>query len=67
MIFASLFGGIRMDQEKIKQGLLSAAGGAVALAIVGFAWGGWVTGSTAQQMAAVAALTGHLDDIRKHI
>ncbi len=55
MIFASLFGGIRIDKEKIKLGLLSAAGGAVVLAIVGFAWGGWVTESTAQQMAEVAA------------
>lgn len=44
-----------MDKEKIKLGLLSAAGGAVVLAIVGFAWGGWVTESTAQQMAVVAA------------
>src|SRR5215217_648530 len=27
-------------------------GGALALAIVGFNWGGWVTGGTARQMAA---------------
>ena len=44
-----------MDKEKIKLGLLSAAGGAVVLAIVGFAWGGWVMESTAQQVAVVAA------------
>jgi hypothetical protein len=44
-----------MDWEKIQPVLWSAAGGAVVLAIVGFAWGGWVTGSTAQQMAADAA------------
>ncbi len=31
--------------------LKGAAGGAVVLAIVGFTWGGWVTGSTARQMA----------------
>jgi hypothetical protein len=29
--------------------------GAVALAIVGFAWGGWVTAGTAKQMGAIQA------------
>jgi len=29
--------------------LWGAAAGAIALAIVGFSWGGWVTGGTAQQ------------------
>lgn len=29
-----------------------AIGGAVALAIVGFSWGGWVTGGTARQLAS---------------
>jgi hypothetical protein len=29
--------------------------GAIALAIVGFNWGGWVTGGTADKQAAVAA------------
>jgi hypothetical protein len=38
-------------QEKWRYCLWGAAGGAVALAIVGFTWGGWVTGSTAQQLA----------------
>ena len=28
---------------------MGAAAGAIALAIVGFSWGGWVTGGTAQQ------------------
>ena len=28
-----------------------AVGGAIALAVVGFSYGGWVTGGTAQQMA----------------
>ncbi len=32
-----------------------AIGGALLCAIVGFAWGGWVTGSTAREEAAVAA------------
>ena len=31
--------------------LWGAAGGAIALAIIGFTWGGWVTGGTAGQMA----------------
>ncbi len=40
------------NPEWLKPGLLGAAVGAVALAIVGFSWGGWVTGGTAKQMAA---------------
>lgn len=40
-----------MDWEKVKPGLWGAAGGAAVLAIVGFMWGGWVTGGTAQKMA----------------
>ncbi len=32
--------------------LWGAAVGAIALAIVGFNWGGWVTGGTAERMAA---------------
>jgi hypothetical protein len=31
------------------------AGGAVALAIIGFTWGGWVTGGSAQKMAENSA------------
>ena len=38
--------------EWLKPALYGAAAGAVALAIVGFSWGGWVTGGTAKQMAA---------------
>ncbi len=38
--------------EWLKPGLLGAVAGAVALAIVGFSWGGWVTGGTANQMAS---------------
>ena len=41
-----------MNWEKIKLGFWSAIGGAIVLAIVGFSWGGWVTGGTAQKMAA---------------
>lgn len=35
--------------------LWGAGAGAAALAIVGFAWGGWVMGSTAEQLAAARA------------
>ncbi len=38
--------------EWLKPGLSGAAAGAVALAIVGFSWAGWVTGGTAKQMAS---------------
>ena len=38
--------------EWLKPGLYGAACGAAALAVIGFSWGGWVTGRTAQQMAA---------------
>ena len=44
-------GGAYMDREKIKFGLLSAAGGAIVLAVVGFNWGGWVTTGSAEAMA----------------
>ncbi|MEQ8652279.1 MAG: hypothetical protein RIC87_07425 [Kiloniellales bacterium] len=38
--------------EWIKPGLVGAAAGAVVLAVVGFSWGGWVTGGTADKMAS---------------
>jgi hypothetical protein len=38
-----------------KPAIWGAIGGALLCAIVGFAWGGWVTGSTAREEAAVAA------------
>ena len=41
--------------EWLKPALYGAAAGAVALAIVGFSWGGWVTGGTAKQMASKQA------------
>jgi hypothetical protein len=40
-----------MDWEKIKLGSWSAIGGAIALALFGFNYGGWVTGGTATAMA----------------
>ena len=38
-------------QEKYRYGLWGAAAGAITLALVGFTWGGWVTGSTAKEQA----------------
>lgn len=36
----------------LKPALWGAAAGGLAIAIAGFSWGGWVTGSTAEEMAA---------------
>jgi len=41
--------------EWLKPALYGAAAGAIALAIVGFSWGGWVTGGSAERMAAEKA------------
>jgi alpha/beta superfamily hydrolase len=41
-------------QDIYRHGLWGAAAGAVALAVVGFSWGGWVTGSTARAQADAA-------------
>ncbi len=40
-----------MNWEKIKPALWGIVGGAIAAIIIGFAWGGWVTGGTAKNMA----------------
>ncbi len=45
-----------MNWGKIKVGFWSAIGGAIVLAIIGFNWGGWVTGGTAEGMAAEAVV-----------
>ena len=49
-----------MDMNRIKQnvtpGFWGAVVGAVALAIVGFNWGGWVTGNKASEMAQTAVV-----------
>ena len=39
----------------VKPAIWGAIGGAVAAMIIGFVWGGWVTGGTAGQMAATSA------------
>lgn len=41
-----------ITSEWLKPRLYGAVVGAVALATVGFTWGGWVTGGTAKEMAA---------------
>ena len=43
-----------MDWDKIKLGCWSAVGGAILAAIVGFNWGGWVTGGQAKTLADAA-------------
>ena len=39
----------------VKPALWGAVGGAVAAIIIGFSWGGWVTGGTAGRMATTSA------------
>ncbi len=39
----------------LKPGLTGAAVGAIVLAVLGFGWGGWVTGGTAKDIAAKAS------------
>jgi hypothetical protein len=46
---------MQLDWENIKPALWGAVGGGIVLAIIGFNWGGWVTGSTAQEMAEESA------------
>jgi hypothetical protein len=43
--------------QNVKPALWGAVGGAVAAIIVGFAWGGWVTGGSAEEMAATKSST----------
>ncbi|MGV8830491.1 MAG: hypothetical protein ACOH2N_00825 [Devosia sp.] len=43
--------------EWTKPALYGAATGAVALAIVGFSWGGWLTGGSAQEIASNQSAT----------
>jgi len=50
-----------MNWEKITVGIWGAIGGAIVLAIIGFKWGGWVTGGTAQAMAEEMAVKAVVD------
>ena len=43
--------------EWVKPAAWGVVGGAIAAIVVGFVWGGWVTGGTAGQMAATSAET----------
>jgi hypothetical protein len=43
-------------KSSLKPALLGAAAGAVAMAFIGFTWGGWVTQSTSQTMAKSSAM-----------
>ena len=49
-----------MNWQKFKLGFSSvfwgAIGGAIVIAVIGFKWGGWVTGGTAQIMAEEAVV-----------
>ena len=49
--------GLQMRTDVIKPALYGAFGGAIALAIVGFGWGGWVMGSTADARAKTSSQT----------
>jgi hypothetical protein len=58
--------------EWLQPALYGAVGGAIALAVVGFSWGGWVTGGKAEMIAdqraradVVAALTAICADQAK--
>jgi hypothetical protein len=48
---------IMKTPEWLKPGLYGAVCGAAALAVIGFSWGGWVTGGTARAMAAAQSRT----------
>jgi hypothetical protein len=47
----------RETKAAVRPALWGAAAGAIALAIVGFNWGGWVTGGTAETLAKNSAAT----------
>src|SRR5687767_4662112 len=46
---------VMQTPEWLKPAVYGAACGAIGLAVVGFSWGGWVTGGTARTMAAEQA------------
>ena len=54
-----------MNWEKIAPLLKGAVGGAIVATIVGFTWGGWVTGGTAQQEATQMAEEAVSDRLAK--
>jgi hypothetical protein len=54
-------------QEKYTYGLWGAAAGAIALAVVGFTWGGWYTSKGAEQHAQAAVSTALLPACAKEV
>jgi hypothetical protein len=44
------------NPEWVKPGMLGAVVGAIGIAVLGFSWGGWVTGGTAEKMAEDASV-----------
>ena len=54
-------------QEKYTYGLWGAAGGAVALAVIGFTWGNWYTAKGAAQLAEAAVLTSMVPACAKEV
>lgn len=53
--------------EKYAYGLWGALVGAIAIVIVGFTWGGWVTAGTATQQAITAAQTALVPSCVKEV
>ena len=49
--------------SQIKPALWGAVGGAVALAIIGFSWGGWVTASKANELARQQVQTALVESL----
>jgi len=47
----------RETKAAVRPALWGAVAGAIGLAIVGFSWGGWVTGGTAETLARNSAAT----------
>ena len=47
---------MRSIKEKLPSGIWGAVAGAAVVAIIGFNWGGWVTGSDAGDMADAAVI-----------
>ena len=48
---------------QIKPAVWGAVGGAVAAMIIGFVWGGWVTGGTSERAAGAAAQTAVVQNL----
>ncbi len=50
-----------MNSEKIKGALAAAAAGGVAVALIGFVWGGWITSTKAERMVSSAVTDAVVD------